>query len=236
LAQAEIVEPKVAARWWAPTDLASGVYLAGKDASERLPMGSTDKIMVALVALEQAEAGQANLGEEVTVSTDAAAFAVPFYSNVGLLAGEVVSVRKLLAATLIPSGNDAVYALAEHLGGGRGEAGVDKFVEKMNQWAGPRARGHSLPEPQGPRRTWPVLGRRDLASMARAASACPEFRQMVATDYAIVTTQDREIELLSTNELLLTYPPATGVKTGRRWARARASSPRPPPKMRPMSP
>jgi D-alanyl-D-alanine carboxypeptidase (penicillin-binding protein 5/6) len=30
---------------------------------------------------------------------------------------------------------------------------------------------------------------------------------MVATDYAIVTTQDREIELLSTNRLLLTYPP-----------------------------
>jgi serine-type D-Ala-D-Ala carboxypeptidase (penicillin-binding protein 5/6) len=135
LAQAETVEPKVAARGWALTDLASGGYLAGEDASERLPMGSTDKIMVALVALEQAEAGQANLGEEVTVSTDAAAFAVPFYSNVGLLAGEVVSVRKLLAATLIPSGNDAVYALAEHLDGGRGEAGVDKFVEKMNQWA-----------------------------------------------------------------------------------------------------
>jgi D-alanyl-D-alanine carboxypeptidase len=86
LAQAETVEPKVAARAWALTDLASGEYLAGEDASERLPMGSTDKIMVALVALEQAEAGQPNLGEEVTVSTDAAAFAVPFYSNVGLLA------------------------------------------------------------------------------------------------------------------------------------------------------
>ena len=37
---------------------------------------------------------------------------------------------------------------------------------------------------------------------------------MVATDYATITTQDREIELSSTNELLLTYPPATGVKTG----------------------
>ena len=73
-------------------------------------MGSTDKIMVALVTLEQAEAGQANLGEEVTVSADAAAFAVPLYSNVGHLAGDVVSVRKLLAATLISSGNDTAYA------------------------------------------------------------------------------------------------------------------------------
>jgi hypothetical protein len=30
--------------------------------------------------------------------------------------------------------------------------------------------------------------------MARAASAYPEFREMVATDYATVTTQDREID------------------------------------------
>ena len=37
---------------------------------------------------------------------------------------------------------------------------------------------------------------------------------MVATDYATITTQDREIELFSTNDLLFTYPPATGVKTG----------------------
>ena len=63
--------------------------------------------------------GQANLGE-VTVSTDAAAFAVPLYGNVGLLVGDVVSVRKLLASILILSGDDAAYALAEHLGVGRG--------------------------------------------------------------------------------------------------------------------
>ncbi len=37
---------------------------------------------------------------------------------------------------------------------------------------------------------------------------------MVATDCATVTAQDREIKLLSTNELLLTHRPATGVKTG----------------------
>jgi D-alanyl-D-alanine carboxypeptidase len=36
------------------------------------------------------------------------------------LVGGVVSVRKLLASILILSGDDAAYALAEHLGGGRG--------------------------------------------------------------------------------------------------------------------
>ena len=55
---------------------------------------------------------------------------------------------------------------------------------------------------------------RDLATMARAASEYPLFRELVSTDYTTITTQDREIELVSTNELLSTYPPATGVKTG----------------------
>ena len=50
--------------------------------------------------------------------------------------------------------------------------------------------------------------------MAQAASAYLEFRQLISTNYVAVTTQDREIELLSTNELPLTYPPATGVTTG----------------------
>jgi serine-type D-Ala-D-Ala carboxypeptidase (penicillin-binding protein 5/6) len=50
--------------------------------------------------------------------------------------------------------------------------------------------------------------------MARAASAYPEFRELVATDYVTGTAQDREIELLITDELLFTCPLATGVKTG----------------------
>ena len=214
-AHAETAALEVTARAWALTDLGSGEYLAGENATERLPMGSTDKIMVALVALEQVERGEASLEDEVIVSEDAAAFATPLYSNVGLVAGDVLGVRELLAATLIPSGNDAAYALAEHLGGGGGEVGVNRFVEEMNQ----RARALGLENtrfqnPTGLDARGQYSSAQDLASMARAASAYPLFREMVATDYATVTTQDREIELLSTNELLFTYPPATGVKTG----------------------
>ena len=119
--------PEVAARAWVLTDLHSGETLAGKDASERLPTASTTKIMVALVALERG-----NLDEEVTVSPEAAAFATPAYSNVGLVSGDVLSVRELLMATLISSGDDAAYTLAEHLGGA---AGVDGFVAQMNREA-----------------------------------------------------------------------------------------------------
>ena len=81
-ALAQETGPGVSARAWSLTDAESGEYLAGENASERLPMGSTDKIMVALVALKQVEAGKASLADEVTVSEDAAAFATPLYSNV----------------------------------------------------------------------------------------------------------------------------------------------------------
>jgi len=61
-----------------------------EDATERHSMGSTDKIMVALVALEQVKRGEASLEDEVTISEDTAAFATPLYSNVALVAGDVL--------------------------------------------------------------------------------------------------------------------------------------------------
>jgi serine-type D-Ala-D-Ala carboxypeptidase (penicillin-binding protein 5/6) len=195
-----------AARAWVLTDVRSGEYLAGEDASERLPMASTTKIMTALVALEEAD-----LDEEVTVSQRAAAFATPAYSNVGLFAGDVLSVRELLKATLISSGDDAAYALAEHLGDGS----VRDFVAKMNQEAETLGLEDThFENPVGFDARDQYSSARDLAEMARLAMGYPEFREMVATQYATITTQDREIPLTSTNNLLFVYPPATGVKTG----------------------
>jgi serine-type D-Ala-D-Ala carboxypeptidase (penicillin-binding protein 5/6) len=210
-APARTAESAVDARAWALDDARSGSYLAGENASARLSIGSTDKIMVGLVALDMVKAGEANLDESVTVSDEAAAFANPLYSNVGLVAGDVLSLRELLMAALIPSGNDAAYALAEHLGGGS----ADRFVEEMNR----KAQDMGLEDthfenPTGLDARGQYSSARDLATMARAAMEYPEFRRIVATDYATITTRTREIELVSTNELLYLYPPATGVKTG----------------------
>ncbi|HEX2729354.1 MAG TPA: D-alanyl-D-alanine carboxypeptidase family protein [Rubrobacteraceae bacterium] len=198
--------PDVAARSWALVDLRSGEYLAGESASKKLPMASTTKIMVALVALEEAD-----LDEKVVVSEKAASFARPIYSNVGLLAGDELSVRDLLKATLISSGDDAVYALAEHLGGGDAQ----RFIEEMNR----EAKEMGLKEthfenPSGLDARGHHSSARDLATMTRSAMKYPLFREMVGTSYAAIYTQDREIPLTNTNDLLATYPPTTGVKTG----------------------
>ncbi len=202
----EVAEPEVAARAWVLTDVRSGEYLAGEEASARLPMASTAKIMVALVALRGAD-----LEEEVTVSQEAAAFATPAYSNVGLLPGDVLSVRELLMATMISSGDDAAYALAESLGDGS----VDDFVGRMNGEA--EALGledTSFQNPVGLDARGQYSSARDLAEMTRLAMRYPEFREMARTTYASISTQDREIPLTNTNDLLFVYPPATGVKTG----------------------
>ena len=199
--------PRLAASAWALTDVSSGEYLAGESPDKRLPMASTTKIMLALVAFEEAD-----LDEEVTVSQEAAAFATPAYSNVGLYPGDVVSVRELLMASLISSGDDAAYALAEHLGG---DGGVEGCVARMNEKAAALGLDDTRFEnPVGFDAEGHYSSARDLAEMTRLAMKYPEFREMVGTTYASIITQDREIPLTNTNELLFTYAPATGVKTG----------------------
>ncbi len=202
----ETAAPDVGARAWTIMDVRTGEYLAGENAEERLPMASTTKIMLALMTLEAAD-----LDEEVIVSQKAASFAVPLYSNVGLFAGDTVSVRELLMASVISSGDDAAYALAEHLGDGS----VEEFVEEMNR----RARELGLEDtrfenPVGFDAPDHYSSARDLSEMTRLASEKPEFRELVETAEAEITTQDRTIPLVNTNELLFTYGLATGVKTG----------------------
>jgi serine-type D-Ala-D-Ala carboxypeptidase (penicillin-binding protein 5/6) len=202
-------EPHVAARAWVLTDLRSGDVLAGENASRKLPIASTTKIMEALVVLENGD-----LGEEATVSRDAASYATPAYSNVGLLPGDTLSVRELLVAALVSSGDDAAYALAEHVGGG-GKAGVSRFVEMMNQKAETLGLQNThFENPVGLDEKGHYSSAGDLAKMARVAMQQPEFRDIVSTEYASIYTPDREIPLTSTNELLFSYGPATGIKTG----------------------
>lgn len=187
-------------------DVRSGEFLAGEKGDKRLPMASTTKIMLALVALEEA-----NLDEEVIISQDAASFAVPLYSNVGLFAGDTLSVRELLMASMISSGDDAAYALAEHLGDGS----VARFVEKMNRKAQNLGLTNThFENPVGFDDKKHYSSVRDLANMARQAFRYPEFREIAATAQTTISTQDRVIPLSNTNDLLFTYASATGVKTG----------------------
>lgn len=199
--------PEAAASAWVLVDTASGERLAGKNVSEELPMASTTKIMTALVVLEEGE----SLDEEVVVSSEAAEYARPPYSNVGLRQGDKLTVRELLKAAMLESGNDAAYALADHVGGGAKE-----FVRMMNEKAAELGLEETgFENPVGLDAPAHHSSARDLARMARLALSHPELRELVDTLSATIDTgRGREIPLRSTNELLASYPAATGVKTG----------------------
>ncbi len=199
--------PELETKSWALTDAYSGLYLAGKNPDERLPIASTTKVMVALVALEEG----VDLDEEVIVSREAERFVGYTFSNVGLIAGERVSVRDLLVATLVPSGTEAVYTLAEHLGDGS----VERFVQKMNAKASEMGlKNTHFEDPAGLDASGHYSSARDLAAITQEAMEYPVFAEIVDMKEATIKTQNREIEVVNTNYLLYTYPEASGVKTG----------------------
>ena len=199
--------PQLRTAAWALVDADTGLYLAGNNPDERLPMASTTKIMLALLILEDG----VSLEEEVAISDEAERFVGSVYSNVGLIEGERLSVRELLKAALIPSATEAVYTLADHLGGGS----VDVFVEDMNQKADSVGlKNTHFENPAGIDEDGHYSSARDLATMARAAMEYPTFADIVDTERATITTQNREIEFFNTNNLLYAYEQANGVKTG----------------------
>jgi serine-type D-Ala-D-Ala carboxypeptidase (penicillin-binding protein 5/6) len=199
--------PKPNAEAWVLTDADSGLYLAGENPDEQLPIGSTTKIMTALEILKEG----VDPNEEVTVPTEAEAYVGDVYSNVGLIADERLSVRDLLEAALIPSGTDAAYTLAQEFGSGS----VDNFVDKMNKQASSMGLQNThFDTPAGLDSPGNYSSARDLATIAQAALKYPLFAQIVATKDATISTQNRQIEIHNTNQLLTTYPKATGVKTG----------------------
>ena len=199
--------PTVEAQAWALMDTDSGLYLAGDNPDERLPMAATILVMTALVALEEG----VDPGEEVVVPSEAESYVGTTFSNVGLIAGERLAVRELLVAALVASGTDAVYTLANHVGGGS----VDNFVGKMNTKASSMGLENThFDAPAGLDTPGNYSSARDLDTMTQAALKYPLFAEIVSTKDATISTQNTEIEVFTTNQLLNTYPKATGVRTG----------------------
>jgi len=98
-----------------------------KNLHQKFPVASLTKMMVALIALEMAEAGKISLTDTATISKNATLVGG---SSVFLKMGQKLMVEELLGAAMVRSGNDAAYALAEHIGGTE-----SAFVELMNQRA-----------------------------------------------------------------------------------------------------
>ncbi len=100
----------------------TGEIIFEEEMHTRFAPYSTTKVMTALLAVQNLP-----LDQEVTISERAVEEGE---ATMDLQAGEVVTVKDLIYGTLILSGNDAAWALAEAVSGD-----VDDFVDLMNQTA-----------------------------------------------------------------------------------------------------
>jgi serine-type D-Ala-D-Ala carboxypeptidase (penicillin-binding protein 5/6) len=186
-------------------DLDTGRVLYEKGARDRRPMASTTKILTSLVVLERAA-----LDDVVNVSPRAPGVAG---GKIGLKRGEKRSVRELLSAMMLSSGNDAAVALAEHVGGS--ETGFNELMNERALALGAGdsrfANAHGLDGGAGHYST-----AADMALITQAALKDPYFRRLVGTRrYSWFDLGSAEPKRLANSNLLLQdYPLATGVKTG----------------------
>lgn len=184
----------------------TGTVLYEKNADEHLSPASVTKIMTLLLIMEQLDSGQLNTSDIVTASAHASSMGG---SQIWLKENEQMTVRDLLKAVCIVSGNDAAVALAEHLAGSE-----DAFVERMNA----RAQELGMNDTHFVNCTGlPAAGHLtsacDIALMSRELILHhPDIRQF--TTVWMDSLRGGESMLVNTNKLIRFYDGATGLKTG----------------------
>jgi serine-type D-Ala-D-Ala carboxypeptidase (penicillin-binding protein 5/6) len=215
----------ITARAWAIADGRTGELLWGLNEDKPAKAASTTKMMCAWVVLRLAEADPGVWDQTVTYSKFAAATTG---SSSRLREGESVSVAECLYGLLLPSGNDAGNALAEHFNdmlepptGDMPKTTRSNFLAEMNRWAERLEMTRTVyrsPYGDGGTAEEFTTTPRDLLRLAHRAMQDERFRQYVGTrrHSTLVTTPDggqREVTWTNTNQLLGDEG-FDGIKTG----------------------
>jgi len=199
-------KPKLALRSGVLFDVRHGRVLWQRAPQEVLPIASLTKMMTALVVVAHARPSA-----QVRITRAAVNYSG---SGVGVLPpGKRVSLMTLLYGLMLPSGNDAAIALAQHVGGSQ-----RRFVAMMNA----RAREMHLActhfsSPSGIVDQGNHSCAVDLAVIAHAVLEQPLLARIVASRSAVMPlpVKGGKVYLYNNNPLLiLRYPGADGVKTG----------------------
>lgn len=181
-----------------------GRVLFEKNADARLPIASTQKLLVGLLVAERG-----NLSAPVTIA-EADTWAEP--TILGIKPGEVYSRDALLHAVLVRSCNDVARAL------GRDHSGSEAaFVAQLNAKARELGMHNSyftnsngLPSPPGQYST-----ARDLSKLGLASLRNPVVRQICGLrSYTFRMANGSTKTLTNTNQVLRYFPQCIGLKTG----------------------
>jgi D-alanyl-D-alanine carboxypeptidase len=187
-------------------DVTTGQYLWARDPTQRLPIASLTKMMTALVVVSQSRPT-----DRVLITSEALDYTG---SGVGLLPlGKHVSELALLYGLLLPSGNDAAIALAQHVAGTQ-----PAFIGEMNAQAaqmGLTCSHFATVSGVVDRDNYSCAD--DLATIAHAVLTNPVLAPVVASPTKILPfpIKGGKLYLTNNNPLMLgDYAGVDGVKTG----------------------
>lgn len=204
--------PAIAAKAAVLMDADTGRILYSLNPDERMPMGSTTKMMTALIVVEDHVENHNDLNAKVTASERAARLgASPGYSSIHLQEGESLTLAQMLNGMLIPSGDDAAVALAEYDAGS-----MPAFANKMNRKAqelGLTNTHYTNPiglDDSGNNYTSAL----DNAKLGVEVMKHEEIRKIVDRYQYTIPGAQGPRHLVNTNDLLSSVPYINGIKTG----------------------
>lgn len=186
-------------------EASTGQVLFEKNSHEQRHPASVTKIMTMLLTMEAVTNGQIGLDDMVTCSENAASMGG---SQVYLEPGEQMSVRDMLKAVAVASGNDAAVALGEHIAGT-----MEGFVTLMNKRAEELGMKdthfvncNGLDDPDH------LTSAYDISLMSCELVKYPLILEF--TGIWMDSLRDGAFGLVNTNKLIRFYEGANGLKTG----------------------
>ncbi|WP_068775211.1 D-alanyl-D-alanine carboxypeptidase family protein [Paenibacillus sp. FJAT-26967] len=201
-------------------DADSGSVLYDKNENLRLYPASTTKIMTTLIALEKGDLDQQIIvGDEIRESD-------PGESSAGLREGQRLTLRDLIAAMMLPSGNDAARTVACYIA--RKDSGqeltaqqsIRYFASLMNTKARKiGAKDSHFMNPHGLHHDDHYTTAHDIALITQIAMKNETFRSIVDEPRHTAISAGTSISFENRNQLLLQdgefyFQGVNGVKTG----------------------
>jgi len=191
-------------------DIETGTIIYYKNMDDVHYPASTTKILTTLLALENG-----NLSDTITFSENAINSITSDSTNIGLSAGEQLTLEQTLYAVMLESANEAANGAAEYVSGS-----VTAFAEKMNAYAADiGCKSTHFTNANGLHDDNHYTTAYDLALIASKAAKNPIFLTITGTnEYVIPGTNLRsgqEIKLSHHHKMLNGTIPYEGVYSGK---------------------
>lgn len=188
-------------------DAQTGEVLYSQNAESACYPASVTKLMTLTLALEAVKEGKFSLADIVTTSEEAASMGG---SQVYLYGGEQRTLKDMLIAVAVGSGNDAAYAVAEFIGGS-----YDNFIKMMNDKAKELGMtGTHFVNPHGLHDAEHFTTAADLNKLAYYSLQNTDITDFTSIYEYQFRPSPKELVLWNTNRLLKWYDGTIGLKTG----------------------